>query len=366
MATFARLNSGRWRAQVRRKGRYASDTFLRRRDAETWALEVERAIDLGQATPTKTRKALATFKDLIDLHERDLHEVRKPIRRSKAAVLAALKTSLGATRLRDLTRERLIEYGRKRFKDGAGPVTLAIDFSYIRTILTHAAAVHGVKVSAEEVRLARVALSRLGLIGKGNERDRRPTDDEIEALITYFESNPRQLIPMGRIIRFAIATAMRQDELCRIEWSDVDLQRKTVTVRDRKDPRRKDGNHQRVPLLNLTGFDAWTILLEQKIVTRSVGRIFPHNGKSVGTAFRRACRALEIEDLHFHDLRHEGTSRLFEAGLSIEKVALVTGHKDWRMLRRYTNLKPEDLHRLQKQSQLSIDQHIALLTASLP
>ena len=89
MATFARLNSGRWRAQVRRKGRYAADTFLRRRDAEMWALEVERAIDLGQATPAKTRKALATFKDLIDLHERDLHEVREPIRRSRPELRTA-------------------------------------------------------------------------------------------------------------------------------------------------------------------------------------------------------------------------------------------------------------------------------------
>jgi site-specific recombinase XerD len=53
---------------------------------------------------------------------------------------------------------------------------------------------------------------------------------------------------------------------------------------------------------------------------------------------------LKIEDLHFHDLRHEGTSRLFEAGFSIEQVALVTGHKDWKMLRRYTHLRPEHLH----------------------
>jgi site-specific recombinase XerD len=53
---------------------------------------------------------------------------------------------------------------------------------------------------------------------------------------------------------------------------------------------------------------------------------------------------LKIEDLHFHDLRHEGTSRLFEAGFSIEQVALVTGHKDWKMPRRYTHLKPETLH----------------------
>jgi len=56
------------------------------------------------------------------------------------------------------------------------------------------------------------------------------------------------------------------------------------------------------------------------------------------------CRELKIEDLHFHDLRHEGTSRLFEAGFSIEQVSLVTGHKDWKMLRRYTHLKPEALH----------------------
>jgi site-specific recombinase XerD len=68
--------------------------------------------------------------------------------------------------------------------------------------------------------------------------------------------------------------------------------------------------------------------------------------------------------LHFHDLRHEGTSRLFEAGLSIEKVALVTGHKDWRMLQRYTNLKPEDLHKLQKASQPSIEEFIETLVVS--
>ena len=61
-------------------------------------------------------------------------------------------------------------------------------------------------------------------------------------------------------------------------------------------------------------------------------------------AFTRTCRDLKIEDLHFHDLRHEGASRLFEAGFSIQQVALVTGHRDWKMLRRYTHLKPETLH----------------------
>jgi integrase len=140
-------------------------------------------------------------------------------------------------------------------------------------------------------------------------------------------------------------SAMRQEEICRIEWTDFDADQKMLLVRDRKDPRKKDGNHQRVPLLNVTGYDACALIEDQcAFVGRRTGRIFPYNSRSVGTAFRRQCRELGIIDLHFHDLRHEGTSRLFEAGFSIEQVALVTGHKDWKMLRRYTHLKPEALH----------------------
>lgn len=163
-------------------------------------------------------------------------------------------------------------------------------------------------------------------------------------LASYFEEKPRQLLPMHRIIQFAVATAMRLEEICSITWDDLDIHNRMVIVRNRKDPRKKEGNNQRVPLLNLTGYDAWQVVLEQRIVTRGKGRVFPHHHKSAGTAFHRACKELKIEDLHFHDLRHEATSRLFEAGLTIEKVALVTGHKDWKMLRRYTNLRPESLH----------------------
>lgn len=344
MAAIVKLPSGSWRAQVRRKGRYVTGTFLRRKDADAWALEVERNIDRGVEPNSPEPSSVRTLGSLIDLHIADLVEVGRTIRRTKSATLEALKTSLGATRIQDLKRNKLIEYGKTRAKAGAGPATLAMDLSYIGTILTHAAAVHGIDAPIEDVKLARVALARLGLIGKGVERDRRPTLAELDAIIGFFASNPLQLIPMARIVRFAVATAMRQEEICKVEWTDLDIKRRLITVRNRKDPRRKDGNHQKVPMLNLTGFDAWEVLLEQRIVTGGIGRIFPHHHKSVGTAFRRACRKLKIHDLHFHDLRHEGTSRLFEAGLTIEKVALVTGHRDWKMLKRYTNLRPESLH----------------------
>ena len=62
-------------------------------------------------------------------------------------------------------------------------------------------------------------------------------------------------------------------------------------------------------------------------------------------AFQRACDRLGIEDVRFHDLRHEGISRLFEGGLQIQEVALISGHKSWQVLRRYTQLRPEDVSR---------------------
>ena len=93
----------------------------------------------------------------------------------------------------------------------------------IGTLLTHAAAVHGIAVFPEEVRLARVALVRLGLVGKAHDRDWRPRQRELNVLIRHFDERQRQLIPMSRIIRFVVATAMRQEEICSITWDGVEI-----------------------------------------------------------------------------------------------------------------------------------------------
>ena len=121
MATFTQLVSGNWRVQVRRKTRYVAETFRRRKDGEEWALEMERNIDRNGSSKPRAVRNVRTFGDLIDLHDEDMHEVGKPPRRSKAAVMASLKTELGSVKLPALNRERLIEFGRKRAKQGAGP-----------------------------------------------------------------------------------------------------------------------------------------------------------------------------------------------------------------------------------------------------
>ena len=173
--------------------------------------------------------------------------------------------------------------------------------------------------------------------GGGGRRERRPTEDELHAVLTWLEEKKGTVF--AEIVRFAVATAMRRSEIARLTWADIDETKRLALIRDRKDPRRKAGNDQWVPLLG----DAWTVLQRQP---REAGQplVFPIGESTVSKYFTEACRALDIPDLHFHDLRHEGTSRLFEDGYQIEQVALVTGHRDWRHLRRYTQLKPESLH----------------------
>ncbi len=263
MASFTKLPSGSWRAQIRRKGRYVSETFLRRDDARRWAVEVERQIDRGEAPSASRVARLKTFGELIDLHINDMCAVGKAPRRSKAAVLEMLRQRLGRCNMTSLDRERLIAFGRDRAAQGAGPVTLGIDVGMIKLVLSHAAAVHGVPITIEPVDLARIALKRLGLVGKGDERDRRPTQDELDRLIAFFDKNPRQIAPMGRIVRFAVATAMRQEEICTVRWSDIETRTRMLLIRDRKDPRKKQGNNQRIPLFAACGYDAWGVIEEQ-------------------------------------------------------------------------------------------------------
>lgn len=109
MATFTQLTSGNWRVQVRRKTRYVAETFRRRKDGEEWALEMERNIDRNGSSKPRVVRNVRTFGDLIDLHDEDMREVGKPPRRSKAAVMASLKTELGGVKLPGLNRERLID-----------------------------------------------------------------------------------------------------------------------------------------------------------------------------------------------------------------------------------------------------------------
>lgn len=337
MPTFSQLPSGRWRAQVRIGGAYRGETFDRKSDAKTWAAAVESQAKLVMVNGYAPPPAASTLADLIDKY-RDL-ELRSP-GKTKAATLAMLKAdALGKVRLSALSALAFRDFVDRRVAAGAGGVTIAGDLSTLSAVLKWGRHARRLDLPVQLALDARRDLPYRGLRTRSNERDREPSNAELARLYAHWDANTRQRIDMVTLCRFALATAMRQDEICRIQIDDVDVIGRTVVIRDRKDPREKVGNDQTVPLLP----EAWAIV-QPIIKERDSGPIFMANAASVSTAFTRACTALGIVDLHFHDLRHRATADLFRQGLDIPRVALMTGHKTWAQLRRYTNIKPEDVH----------------------
>jgi hypothetical protein len=233
VATITRLKSGSRRVQVRRKGKYVNETFLRRKDAEEWGIDIERRIDRKEPPTTHKSRDVQLFGHPVALHRQDLKEVGKEIGRSTMASLIFLDERLGHLRLPELDRERFIKFGKERALEGAGPVTVGIDLGYQDDSCSRRGGARRYCVN-RPIDLARIALGRLGLVGKGDERDRRPTQDELDRLISAFEANIRQQIPVGRVIQFAIATAIRQDEIARVERCNAP--RRTAERRDLLQP----------------------------------------------------------------------------------------------------------------------------------
>lgn len=335
MASITQTGTRSWRVLIRRKGHKAlCRTFKTEKEARAFARRAEADIKAGRTVSAgglTVARAVETFRELRDTGKRPIAPAS-----NEEYMLRHLADpdGIGGVPVDRLTPQRIAEWCRLRADDGAGPYTVGMELSKLATVLKYAAiSLH--TTLPDVVAAARPLLEYSGLVGPGKARERRPSPDELARVLD-------QLSPqMGDVVLFAIATAMRRAEICRIRWADLDAGRRLVLVRDRKHPRRTAGNHQWVPLTDRAGIDAWTIAERQP---RDGERIFPLSTEFISDSFAAACRAAGVADLHFHDLRHEATSRLFEAGMTIEQVAIVTGHSDWRNLRRYTNLKPESVH----------------------
>lgn len=338
MASFSQLPSGKWRVQVRRQGLYRAATFDTKREAKDWSAGVESQANHIATSGFAPIPKGVTVTDLIDKYTETFS---KTPGRTKAATLEMLKSQIGKVQLSNLNSTVLRNFIDRRSSAGAGGVTIAADLSFLSAVLKWARYARQLNVNERLALDARASLSHRGLKTRSQERSREPTEEELTRLYQYWDKNPRQKIPMSTICRFALATGMRQGEICGLQIEDIDRLNKTVIIRDRKDPKNKQGNDQTVPLL----IEAWTIL-EPLIGSRELGFAFPYQAVSVSTAFTRGCQNLEppIIDLHFHDLRHSAASNFFRMGLSIPQVALLTGHKTWAMLRRYTDIKPADVH----------------------
>ena len=331
---------GKWRALIRRKGHPSyCQTFSTKAQAQVWARGIEADIDWGKAlAPRTVMGRVVPVSDLIDTY-RKLREKSRPIAdtANEHYMLKTLARYLGVLDAARLSPADLVAFAEARKdEDGAGPYTINMDVSKLGTVM-RLAGVHLKITLPDVVGQARPLLTHMRLIGGGGKRERRPTEDELVRSVEWLRKHKGQVY--ADAVRFAVATAMRRGEIVRLLWDGLDVEKKLVLVTDRKDPRKKSGNDQWVPLLN----GSWELVQAQPRLDGEP-RIFPMHEQTMSKYFKEACVALSIPDLHFHDLRHEGISRLFEQGFDIPRVALVSGHKSWNNLKRYAQLRPEDLH----------------------
>jgi integrase len=218
-----------------------------------------------------------------------------------------------------ITGREIQQWIDQRIADGVGGTTIRNDLTIISQVY---------EVNKLDWRVSN-PVRECRLPSPGKPRDRRldaEAQEEKRLLKACRESGHSWLEPL---VRLAIDSAMRQGELLDLEWASV--RENQIRVVDSK-----NGEARVVPL-SPKGRDVISDLV------RDGEKVFPVTQAATEHQFRRACEHAKIEDLRFHDLRHEATSRLFEAGLNIIEVSAITGHKTLQMLKRYTHPRTADL-----------------------
>jgi integrase len=317
-----------------------SQTFSSAKAANTWG--AARAENIEKYGLPKSGSALVvTLANLIDLFIAD-SELWDKCGRTKRYVIQLLRDCDIATKpVNELTIDDLVQHCRLRRDAGAGPATVYHDISYLKGLLKIAKPAYGIDCDCSVVEDAMPMLVKRGLVGRSKRRTRRLVDNEYDLMMQGLakrEKTSPAIIPFCDLFEFSILTCMRVSEVCNLRWQDYDPEKQCILVRDRKDPRKKDGNHMIVPLLGHS-----VEIVERQ--PRNQALIFPYNPRSVSAGFQRTRNKLGINDLRYHDMRREGASKLFELGYRIEEVAQVTGHRNLNTLWQiYTQLYPHKLH----------------------
>lgn len=321
MADYQTRKNGRITARVRRHGVTESETFTTRSAAEAWARRVESEIERGLWRDTGEADR-TTVADLCAVYKKQVLPRLKG-RHAGPAIRSIELSDIAGLTLSRLTAKSVAGYRDARLQTVSGE-TVRKELGTLSKLIDLGVRELGINLPANPVR-------QVTRPPAGRGRERRLTGDEEARL---FESLKQCRSPyMLPLTRMALATAARQGELLKMRWSDADLTRRYVLLRDTK-----NGEDRAMPLSS-------TALAILEGLPRSIdGRIFPISQSLVIQAWGHACKRAGLVDLRFHDSRHEALSRMAErGGLSVLELAAVSGHKTLQMLKRYTHLHASDL-----------------------
>jgi integrase len=323
--------SGKFHVRVHRKEGSVCKSFTLKKDALVWARQTEADIQAGRWKPVNANDGL-TLRAALQRYSREVTASKKGAAQETCVINAIIRDNVTARLLISIKPAEAAAL-RDKWLQSLAPATVRRRLA----ILSHCFEIAHKEWSIE-------VANPMNAIRKptvSNGRDRRLLAGELEAVLAA--SGSIELTPVARL---AVDTAMRLSEIVGLRWTDVNLATRTVTLRDTK-----NGSGRVVPLspAAIAIFEALPRRIDRGVfgVTGpSISQAWARAVERAGNAYRKKCIDVGTEpkqgylsDLHFHDLRHEATSRLFERGIfGTMEVASITGHKTLQMLSRYTHM----------------------------
>ena len=311
MASIIKRND-KWFVRVRKHGQPSqSKTFNIKKDAQRWAVMIERELDQGLVGHIDKS---VTLGDLLRRYLKEVTPHKKSCDKETWRIKALLKRSISGVSLSNLNSAIISSYKYSRLTDGAR--TTRYDLALIRHCLEFARLEWGYYLPTNPVDL--VSKPKLN-----KPRDRRVGKEDIETLMHALRNT--KVTYLKPLILIAIETGLRQGELVKLMWNDVDLDSRLLKVKDTK-----NGEDRVVPLSN----KSLSIL---QSLPRLGATVFNATHSSLQNAWKRLIKRSGLIDVHFHDLRHEAISRFIERGVTIPEAASISGHKTQSMLLRYAH-----------------------------
>jgi len=318
--SFIRCRSGKYQVIITRKNhKQISKTFNRKDDAEKWARSVEIELDRGTFLNIPNAHEYL-FSDLISIYLEKVTPTMRGRSEDTYRLKKLLKHPIASINMSRLTPTVLSEYRDERLKTVTAS-TVRRDLSYISSIINYARRELGLNI----VNPASIIKKPPPTEG----RNRILTNEELSRLLTELE----KINPLYKTLtEFALETAMRRGELMSLLWVNVNFEKCLIFL-----PLTKNGYSRYVPLSNRA------IEILKALSTKDNERVFPFNKGTVSSMFLEAIKRANLEDVHFHDLRHMAITRISKKITNVFELAMISGHRSLSMLQRYTHINPEDL-----------------------
>jgi integrase len=316
-----RKRGNSWNAQIRLAGwRGFTKSFKSKRDAHAWVDDLENKLK-NQGTPHQKLRKKYLLKDLFERYSLEVAPKHKGVVSEQYRLRSLCRSWLGNLDIRYYRVLHFEQYRQDRSKSVASG-TIRRELKLIRQVIDHASKQWGIPIHFNP-------LAHMKMPEESQPRTRRLTERELAQIFLSADKQRNRLI--RPLIEFALETGMRRSELISVTWDDLSESDRILTI-----TMTKNGDQRSIPLSRrarqiLLGLDRTTTL------------IFPLSATCIHQAWRRIKNKNGIENLRFHDLRHEAISRFFERGLSVAEVALMSGHRDVRQLFRYTHMQPRVL-----------------------